>query len=627
MVRARGNATMTSNSRQTRTAGSTDATIAEPANAKTSRALMEAWVEPPLRPPAPSFMEYPHLDIARHGVLENMAPLGTMPSSKVKKLAKTEGPRRVTLVRKGEQSLSAASTPREAVTPEPPVVPARARSESRKMEDLEWNPTTPIAQTSARKGNVRESISLPPLASPYCTSVSPNKQERELQKIDRIVEYACREAHAAGRIHTGYALRTLYDDRRSNPGIVRLIELIASQEATEEQQSEFRSLMHYKKKEGRAGGKARQWFNTASEKSFTSTPVQFSPVNFSSSPKKAIAEATTDVASRSPPKENSGGHIHKKHKGNSYEAKRDTSPEVNGNGTINGNHVQSRRSRSRSHSVVSSGSELSSIDVELLGPDGMETTLAPSEESANQAAASDANTGGSRSETWGPTTDDSHAPAPENQTQPITNPTTLGPTLHTWDISVIPSASSSSTTNTNSQNNVSSFANHDPYTNNMPTFLAGPLLSQTPNPLSSQQPPQHPNLKSLKKTAAGTVRTLDDNDRTLRLKRKARDITENHAQILDSFERSQIKPRDPESEVEGGDTASQPARSGQVLRFRSSQANKKLNDESDDLSSPTLLSFQQDVAPGSSSNSRAGTPGALNRPARKPKSGLRTKTS
>jgi hypothetical protein len=619
---------MTSNSRQTRTAGGNDATIAEPANAKTSRALMEAWIEPPLRPPAPSFMEYPHLDIARHGVLENMAPLGTMPSSKVKKLAKTEGPRRVTLVRKGEPSVSAASTPREAVTPEPPVVPARAKSESRKIEDTEWNPTTPVAQTSARNGTVRESASVPPLASPYSTSASPTKQERELQRIDRIVQYACREAHAAGRMHTGYALRTLYDDHRSNPRIVRLIELIASQEATEEQQSEFRSLMHYKKKEGRTGGKARQWFT--SEKSFTSTPIHFSPVNFSSSPKKGLAEATTDAPSRSPHKE-SGGHIHKKHKGNSYEAKRDRSLQVNGNGTMNGSHHGQRRSRSRSrsNSVVSSCSSLSSVDVELLG--NAQETFAPPVQSPNQAAVSDAHTGGPRSETWPATADDSHAPAPENLTQPITNPTTLGPTLHAWDTSLIPSASSPTNTNPISQNKskspAPSLANHNTHANNMPAFLAEPFLSQTPNPLSSQQPAQHPNLNSLKKAATGTVRSLDENERTLRMKRKAKDITENDATIVESFERSHVKTRDPESEPDSGDTASQPTRSGQVLRFRSSQANRKTNDESDDLSSPTLLSFQQDVAPDSSSNSRAGTPGALNRPARKPKSGLRMKTS
>lgn len=575
---------------------------------------MDSWVEPPIRPPAPSFMEYPHLEIVRHGVLENMAPLGTMPSSKVRKLAKTEVPRRVTLVRKGEPSVSAASTPREAVTPEPPVIPSRRRSESHKMDEAEWNPTTPVAQTSARKSTMRDTASLPPMVSPYSTSVSPMKPERELQRTDRIVDFACREAQAAGRIHTRYALRTLYDDHRSNPRIVRLIELVATQEATDEEQAEFRSLMQYKKKEGRTGGKSRQLF-ARSDKSFTTTPIHFSPVNFGMSPKKAAAEAMNDAASKSPHKQSSG-HVHKKHKGNNYEVKRETSLEVNGNGTMNGNHL-----RSRSNSVVSSDSDLSSVDAELLET---EESFGPSEQSPNQAAAEDANPEGSRSETWPATADDSHAPAGDNQTQPMTQRTGLGPKSQAWDTSLVPSASSSTTTNTNNKSLVPALlANHNNHTNIMPARLAEPFLPQPPETLSSQHTPQHPNLKSLKKAAAGALRGFDENDRRFQLRRVAKKTTETHAPILDSNIRTQLKTRDPKSDPEGGAASSQQTK----LRLHNSRANKKVNDESDDLSSPTLLSFQTDVAPGSSSNSRAGTPGILNRSTRKPKSGLRMKTS
>ena len=580
---------------------------------------MDAWVEPPVRPPAPSFMEYPHLDIVRHGVLENMAPLGTMPSSKVRKLAKTEGPRRVTLVRKGEPSISAASTPREAVTPEPPVILSRRRSESHKMDEAEWNPTTPVAQTSARKSTIRDTASLPPMASPYSTSVSPTKQERELHRTDRIVDFACREAQSARRIHTRYALQTLYNDHRSNPRIVHLIELIASQEASDEEQAEFRSLMQYKKKEGRTSGKSQQLF-ARSDKSFTTTPIHFCPVNFSLSPKKAAAEAMNDAASRSPHKD-SGGHVHKKHKGNSYEVKRETSPSlgVNGNGTMNGNN----HPRSRSNSVFSSDSDLSSVNAELLET---EESFAPSEQSPNQAAAEDASPEASRNETWPATADDSHAPAKGTQTQPMARQTALGPkSQHAWDASHVPSASSSTTTtNTNNKSPVPAvLANHNNHTNNMPARLAEPFLPQPPETLSSQHPAQHPNLKSLKKASAGAVRAFDENDKRFQLRRAAKKTTETDATILDSDIRTQLKTRDPKSDPEGGAATSQQTK----LRLHSSRANKKFNDESDDLSSPTLLSFQTDVAPGSSSNSRAGTPGILNRPTRKPKSGLRMKTS
>jgi len=251
-------------------------------------------------------------------------------------------------------------------------------------------------------------------------------------------------------------------------------------------------------------------------------------------------------------------------------------------------------------------------------------SFAPSEQSPNQAAAEDANPEGSRSETWPATADDSHAPARNNQTRPMTQQTGLGPKSHAWGTSHVPSASSSTTTNTNSKSPVRAvLANHNNHTNNMPARLAEPFLPQPPETLSSQHTPQHPNLKSLKKAVAGAVRAIDENDRRFQLRRAAKKTTETHAQVLDSDIRTQVKTRDPRSDQEGGAVSSQQTKS----RLNSSRANKKVNDESDDLSSPTLLSFQTDVAPGSSSNSRAGTPGILNRPARKPKSGLRMKTS
>jgi hypothetical protein len=283
---------------------------------------------------------------------------------------------------------------------------------------------------------------------------------------------------------------------------------------------------------------------------------------------------------------------------------------------VNGNHL-----RSRSNSVVSSDSDLSSVDAELLE---IVESFAPSEESPNQAAAEDANPEGSRSETWPATADDSHAPARNNQTQPMTQKTGLGQKAHAWNASHVPSTSSSTNTNTNNKSPVSAvLASHNNHTNNMPARLAEPFLPQPPETFSSQHAAQHPNLKSLKKAAASAVRGFDENDRRFQLKRAAKKTTETQAPILDSHIRTKVKTRGPESDPGSGAAASQSIK----LRLHSSRANKKANDESDDLSSPTLLSFQTDVAPGSSSNSRAGTPGTLNRPTRKPKSGLRMKTS
>lgn len=600
---------MTSNSRQTRTAGNTDVTVSEQGDTKRPKTFMDRWVEPPLRSPAPSFMEYPHLDIVRHGVLENMAPLGTMPSSKVKKLAKTEGSRRVRPVRKGEASLSATSTPREAVTPEPRP---RSKSESHMAEDAEWNPSTPVAQTSAHKSEAFESAGRRSLQeSPSPTPVSPIKvptaQELELQRTDRIIEIACREARATGHYNTGYALGTFYRDHRSNPRLRKMFNLIAANAGDANNQTEFKSLMEYKKREGRTSGLTKRWL-AQSEKTYAATPISFSDVNFNSS-KKAALEAANDSVIRSPNKDDEG-HVRKKHKGNDYDVQENDTLEVNGNGNMN-NGIHSR---ARSNSVLSSDSDLSSLDEELLGGDRDSVSSSPNQK---QAATS--------------TPEDSHPPVRNDQTQPITQQQKLrGPKLHAWDTTSTNSAapSVSSNNHTNNPSLSSSSTNLNKIQPNMPTCLSDSFNHQPPDSQTyqtSSHAPQQPSLKLLKKAAGGVSRESEENDRTLRLKRRAKETTENRARILESFDRYHA-----ESEAESGDPTAvtrQPIKSGQVLRFRSSQASKRINDESDDLSSPTLPSFQADGAPGSSSNSRAGTPGTLNRPTRKPKSGLRMKTS
>jgi hypothetical protein len=64
-------------------------------------------------------------------------------------------------------------------------------------------------------------------------------------------------------------------------------------------------------------------------------------------------------------------------------------------------------------------------------------------------------------------------------------------------------------------------------------------------------------------------------------------------------------------------------------KTKTRETRQRNNYDSEDLSSPTLLSFAPDVAPGSLSVSRAGTPNNFNRPTRKPRTGtgLRVKTS
>jgi hypothetical protein len=131
-------------------------------------------------------------------------------------------------------------------------------------------------------------------------------------------------------------------------------------------------------------------------------------------------------------------------------------------------------------------------------------------------------------------------------------------------------------------------------------------------------------------------RTLDENDSNSRLRRKARAKTNDlTGKIGESFERYQVKipdSQDVESASDGGDSiaiAASKKRPPKVRLLNNRETRQKFNYDSEDLSSPTLLSFQQDVAPGSLSVSRAGTPNNFNRPTRKAKTGtgLRVKSS
>lgn len=675
---------MTSNSRQTRTAASTDSKTLEAADtARPTKTFMDRWVEPPLRAPAPSFMDYPHLSIERHGVLENMAPLGTNPSSKLKKTVnvRLEGMRRLAFTTKRDTSASAATTPREASTPEPTISHSRRRSDSRKMEDADYIPKTPVGQGSGRRSTVRVSVprqSLPPQASPHSLSTSPAKKEHGLEKMDRVIIRACEDALREGRMPTAYALRTLYNDYRSNPRITSIMESVFLQQASSDQTAEFQKLMGRMKREGRKGGNAKIYWELHDSNTFNMPPSIFRPVNFSVPSKRTVVDgaAADGVAQARSPRKDAAIHVSKRHKSSHH---RKGSGEVNGGGSRmnNGSHA---RGRSDSHCSTSS---LSSLDEEILGGPYSPSSAAATTNQAcvqahqTRAAASLAQAGASTGARASSPSAQQQQPGPgtdsilhtrtssrlSNHGQPMAasqhNSKTPGPRLHAWNTANALGADAAGAGGSGGSGGAAgaggaaagpgagavggdagaagaaaSTAHAPPLApvanHNMPAYYADSSSSATPSSNLPQQASHGANLRSLKKAPSPVVRNLDDDDRTIRLKRRAREITENKARIHESFDRHQASTKEAESESEAGDSiavVNQKPKPVPVLRFRSSQAIKKTNDESDDLSSPTLLSFQADLAPGSVSNSRAGTPSIPNRPSRKAKSGPRMKTS
>ncbi|ESZ92138.1 hypothetical protein SBOR_7469 [Sclerotinia borealis F-4128] len=294
-----------------RNPNSSPATVADTGRKRT---FMDKWTEPPIPAPLPSFAE---AGMERHGVVANMAPLGTRPSAKaVKSSAKPEAGDAngsgldgvATMMDAAPPSLSA--TPQEApqeviVTSEHIPNASRRRSTSTRIEDLEYNaPSTPQQPRSARRsvtrssavpqsaGNESEGPNMYATSSAQCAPVlqhSPSlasslgyngninytyderdearqkegRARAELaalrRKTAKIIELAVSRAIEEQRWSTAYALRILFDEDIQN--FRMLAAKFVYEEATNEDSREFYRLVTLKKKEGRKGKTAEYYFN------------------------------------------------------------------------------------------------------------------------------------------------------------------------------------------------------------------------------------------------------------------------------------------------------------------------------------------------------------------------------
>ncbi|KAL5351241.1 hypothetical protein ACLOAV_003093 [Pseudogymnoascus australis] len=641
---ATSDATMSTNPRHTRTAATngpdgdrtTRATSTEKSRA--AKTFLDNWVEPSLPPPAPSFTDHPHLSIERYGVLENMAPLGTMPTAKAKKIGK-DTPRRAV---KADESEVEASTSRELVTPEPQINIIRKRSQSGKADDEEWNPRTPTAQARKSATKTKQSAEAGAMMS---QSPHRNKEERDMFITDRAVQFAVEDAILDYRWPTAYALRTMYNDHRINPRIRRLFMLIFTDQATEEEKTEFQCLMTYKKKEGAKDNKAQRYFDEHDN--------LYSPVNlfqkswsFSGASKRASTEVA-NRASASPHKDTS--HVSKKAKvAHAHQTSSHTTPHIHlnvsgsssasgkpaeMNGTSkgkparqaqNGTTTVSVATRSRS---VSSTSSLSSLDEAVL-----ESEMADISGEAGQGEEISETIHSTKALRAREEPGRSAEKTARNQKakQPITRHSTHAPrpNPHTFTaVNTKPPAASTPSSPPALFPNLSTNANNR---NGNGDNVMRPYLDENyALPQSLSLPPQNLAPRSHKKGAAAALRriTTPRDEEIIRRKKEAKSRTDGAISTRQSFVRTPVQGPDLGSGSEAGDggaaVVSQPT-TRQVLRFR----RRNRDDESDNHSSPTRLSFQPDLAPGSTRNSRANTPIAGARATRKAKSsGARMKTS
>ncbi|KAE9367311.1 hypothetical protein N431DRAFT_66655 [Stipitochalara longipes BDJ] len=726
------------------------------------KTMLDQWVEPPLPAPRPSFAD---AGIQRHGVVQNMAPLGTHPTPKVIKMAMR--PEEVLFGRRESSRRpepSAVSTPSESVmTPEPPTNPPRARSASiQTVTEVESAPQTPQQPPSARKSVSRQSIGpqnngqgvfqlqqspIPvatniPRPTPPTPQTAPQSQMAgtpgptlgadglpliNLDKTDRVVEEAVQEAVDRQRWPTAYALRTLYDDHRSNPRIVRLIEAVYNGRASEANYAEFKSIMRHKKKEGKKDRTGEYYFNgdgsdpapnskdTPPAAALPAIPIQLiqppAPTPYVT-PYRDMGPLSRSLVGRSPsvssapplatsPKEEEHEHINKKHRTNSFQP---VNSEVNGTPAANGtasagspvhangatNSAKSTPRKSRRARSQSTSSSLSSVDPETFegedpmtgadGGGGAGNGADAAAASANANAPSLTRLGGHPLAGLGlglgapakphvspyASHDNFVAAASSAETlarnqaqpalpgQPITAAappvTKSGPKLFHFKptpsvttpspaLVALSSSANKSPTTSSSTTHPNPNPNPPAATSTATSMAPAALLNSSSNS-SSTSFHHFPSSFKAKNLAKFKGDPYDPNDKTSRLRRRARENTNAiNGDIRDSFERHQVQAAsaqetDSDGDGDGGESVApkvskRPPKVRLLNKTKTRETRQRNNYDSEDLSSPTLLSFAPDVAPGSLSVSRAGTPNNFNRPTRKARTGtgLRVKTS
>ena len=214
--------------------------------------VSEEWIEPPLRPPAPSFEDFKGLE--RHGVLEHMAPLGSLPGTKVRaRLRQHEGPRRAAHLKNGD----ARAARDEVSTPEPAPPAATRRSEPRKPEerpakvsssrerdeDYDYKPKGSTRAAPAKANSTH--------AAPHGTPVS--RTAREQMKLRQIVDTAIKRANDLGDDVLGIAVKQLYEESLHNRALSDLLDAVLTQRPTPQQTLEFQSYIKSARKKIKAG--------------------------------------------------------------------------------------------------------------------------------------------------------------------------------------------------------------------------------------------------------------------------------------------------------------------------------------------------------------------------------------
>lgn len=226
----------------------------ETSEQRTPGAFAQGWSEPPLRNPAPSFEDYKGYE--RHGVLEHMAPLGSVPSQKVKLRVKNfEAPRRSVVVKHGDNAVAkeGVKTPTE---PTPSNV--TRRSESRKVEDRQSRTLSSREKDDDRDYTPKATQKVTtPKATPTNNTLHGTPSSRTSAgrlRLGQVVDSAVERSLELGNPQLGLAVKKLFEESLHNRTLADLLDAVLSQKPTPSQAADFQAYIKIARKQIKAEG-------------------------------------------------------------------------------------------------------------------------------------------------------------------------------------------------------------------------------------------------------------------------------------------------------------------------------------------------------------------------------------
>ncbi|KAJ9614118.1 hypothetical protein H2200_002254 [Cladophialophora chaetospira] len=221
---------------------------------------LDAWVEPPVRPPAPSFEDSRGLE--RVGVLENMQPLGTVPSQRLLQKLKLTYARpspRATPAQTTEEVVTPVTEPAEKMDLASPMEEPAAEQQPDTYPEIPQNQQPPpdtilIASPPRGRPPGRHSMdmTLPlgmspapvtyPLAPPQHASPKPLSIQQQLRQ-DRLrtqVERAIQEAQQRNTPDLVNGLQRIREDAQFNYDLWNVVEAVMSNSPSPEHFKTFK---------------------------------------------------------------------------------------------------------------------------------------------------------------------------------------------------------------------------------------------------------------------------------------------------------------------------------------------------------------------------------------------------